>query len=58
MFCIPGLIGENAPFKNITEYILESHKANVKSFDDIGAKISEIESKQVYVLRTEVHKLN
>jgi hypothetical protein len=35
MFNIPGLIGELAPYKTITEYLTESHKLNTKSFEDI-----------------------
>ena len=58
LFNIPGLIGEAAPYKTITEYIIESHKLNTKSFEEINNKMNEIESKQVYALRTEVHKLN
>ena len=30
MFNIPGLIGENAPYKNITQYIILSHETNTK----------------------------
>jgi hypothetical protein len=45
MFNIPGLIGEAAPYKTITEYIIESHKLNIKSFEDIATKMNEIETK-------------
>jgi hypothetical protein len=45
MFNIPGLIGEAAPHKTITDYIIESHKMNTKNFEDITTKISEIETK-------------
>ena len=45
MFNIPGLIGEAAPHKTITDYLIESHKMNTKNFEDITTKISEIETK-------------
>ena len=45
MFNIPGLIGEKAPHKTITEYIIETHKENTKNFESITAKMTEIESK-------------
>ena len=45
MFNIPGLIGEAAPYKTITEYIIESHKLNTKTFEEISTKINEIETK-------------
>ncbi len=45
MFNIPGLIGEMAPYKTITEFLRETYKLNTKTFEDIANKLNEIETK-------------